>query len=254
MLVVSWTLLQDVSHTRAGFWAAPNSFSPQMKNSVVQTSLPGLARNLEGLQKMQVSGGVGNGGAFSAHGVVLTLLCPTEEQHSCRAARSRGTGTVAHAELHSAVTRGFGGEFMLGWWQWCHWHLLEGDSKVSEPFSPPCPAGKAGGKRPVPLPLGTTSQGIHASLPTPQKLWCPMGPICQKKTFQGDGGARKNASQENQSPLVIRFAVANQKSPCKGVFLLRAHPSFPALQQPDSIWSSALLPAPPGDPSHCCGP
>ncbi|NXP42106.1 PROM2 protein, partial [Leiothrix lutea] len=48
-----WTLLQDVPHTRAGFWAALNSISLQMKNPVVQTSLPGLARNLEGLQKMQ---------------------------------------------------------------------------------------------------------------------------------------------------------------------------------------------------------
>ncbi|NXG18524.1 PROM2 protein, partial [Grallaria varia] len=32
-------------------------FQEEMKNPVVQTSLPGLARNLEGLQKMQVGGG-----------------------------------------------------------------------------------------------------------------------------------------------------------------------------------------------------
>ncbi|NWT07155.1 PROM2 protein, partial [Mionectes macconnelli] len=37
-------------------------FQEEMKNPVVQTSLPGLARNLEGLQKMQVSGRVGGGG------------------------------------------------------------------------------------------------------------------------------------------------------------------------------------------------
>lgn len=178
MLVVSWILLQDVPRTRAGFWASPNSISPQMKNPVVQTSLPGLARNLEGLQKMQVSGGVGGGGAFSAHRDVLTPLCPAEEQHSGRAARSRGTGTVAHAELHGAVSRGFGGESVLGWWQWYHWNLLEGDIEVSEPFSPLCPTGKAGGKCPVPLPLGTTPQGIHVSLPAPKNLWCP---IYQKK-------------------------------------------------------------------------
>ncbi|NXD04043.1 PROM2 protein, partial [Certhia familiaris] len=36
----------------------PVSVSPQMKNPVVQTSLPGLARNLEGLQKMQRNGTV----------------------------------------------------------------------------------------------------------------------------------------------------------------------------------------------------
>uniref|UniRef100_A0A663E8C6 Prominin 2 n=1 Tax=Aquila chrysaetos chrysaetos TaxID=223781 RepID=A0A663E8C6_AQUCH len=34
-------------------------FQEEMKNPVVQTSLPGLARSLEGLQKMQVSGGAG---------------------------------------------------------------------------------------------------------------------------------------------------------------------------------------------------
>ncbi|NXB70017.1 PROM2 protein, partial [Donacobius atricapilla] len=43
-------------------------FQEEMKNPVVQTSLPGLARNLEGLQKMQVSGGAGARGVFSAQG------------------------------------------------------------------------------------------------------------------------------------------------------------------------------------------
>lgn len=52
----------------AGFWAAPDSVSPQLKNPVVQTSLPGLARSLEGLQKMQVSGGAGRGGSWSPRG------------------------------------------------------------------------------------------------------------------------------------------------------------------------------------------
>lgn len=79
-----WTPLQDVPHTGAGFWAAPDSISWQMKNPVVQTSLPGLARNLEGLQKMQVSGGAGGGGALGAHGDALTPLCPAEEQHGGR--------------------------------------------------------------------------------------------------------------------------------------------------------------------------
>ncbi|NWV34897.1 PROM2 protein, partial [Grantiella picta] len=37
-------------------------FQEEMKIPVVQTSLPGLARNLEGLQKMQVSGGAGGRG------------------------------------------------------------------------------------------------------------------------------------------------------------------------------------------------
>ncbi|NXS05982.1 PROM2 protein, partial [Oxylabes madagascariensis] len=43
-------------------------FQEEMKNPVVQTSLPSLARNLEGLQKMQVSGGAGGRGAFRAQG------------------------------------------------------------------------------------------------------------------------------------------------------------------------------------------
>lgn len=179
MLAVSCTPLQDVPHTGAGFWAAPDSISPQMKNPVVQTSLPGLARNLEGLQKMQVRGGAGGWGALGAHGDALTPLCPSEEQHGGRAARSRGAGAVAHAELHGAVSGGFGGESVLGWRQRCHWHSLK---EVSEPFSPPCPTGKAGGKRPVPLPLGTAPQGTHASLPAPKNFRCPMGPICQKNT------------------------------------------------------------------------
>ncbi|KAM4883433.1 prominin-2 [Sylvia borin] len=51
-------------------------FQEEMKNPVVQTSLPGLARNLEGLQKMQVSGGAGSGGGPSAHGAVLTPCAP----------------------------------------------------------------------------------------------------------------------------------------------------------------------------------
>ncbi|KFP67838.1 Prominin-2, partial [Cariama cristata] len=38
--------------------SAINSIFPQMKNPVVQTSLPGLARSLEGLQKMQRNGTV----------------------------------------------------------------------------------------------------------------------------------------------------------------------------------------------------
>ncbi|KAL2296263.1 hypothetical protein Nmel_018563 [Mimus melanotis] len=84
-------------------------FQEEMKNPVVQTSLPGLARNLEGLQKMQVSGGAGGGGAPGAHGDALTPLRPAEEQHGGRAARSRGAGAVAHAEFHGAVAGGFGG-------------------------------------------------------------------------------------------------------------------------------------------------
>uniref|UniRef100_A0A8C3UQX4 Prominin 2 n=1 Tax=Catharus ustulatus TaxID=91951 RepID=A0A8C3UQX4_CATUS len=62
-------------------------FQEEMKNPVVQTSLPGLARNLEGLQKMQVRGGAGGGGALGAHGDALTPLCPSEEQHGGRAAQ-----------------------------------------------------------------------------------------------------------------------------------------------------------------------
>lgn len=239
---MSWTLLQDVSHTRAGFWAVPDSVSLQMKNPVVQTSLPSLARNLEGLQKMQVSGGVGSGGAFSAHGVVLTLLWPTEEQHSGRAARSRGTGIVAHAELHRAVTRSFGGEFMLGCGSGATGTTLKGTSRFLNLSHLPVPQAK----------LGKSVQFLSRLAPhlkvlmhlfQPQKTCgVPWTPSAKKNLLHGDGGARKNANQENRSPLVIRFAVANQKSPCKGVFLLRAHASFPALRQPDSIWSSLHLP------------
>ncbi|NWZ87185.1 PROM2 protein, partial [Poecile atricapillus] len=51
-------------------------FQEEMKNPVVQSSLPGLARNLEGLQKMQVSGGASGGGAPGGPGAVLSPLCP----------------------------------------------------------------------------------------------------------------------------------------------------------------------------------
>lgn len=76
----------------------------------------------------------------------------------------------------------------------------------------------------------------------PQKTFgAPWVPSAKKHPhLQGDGRARKNASQENRSLLEIP--------------LLRAHPSFPALWQPDPIWSSALLPAAPGHPSRCSGP
>ncbi|NWU57678.1 PROM2 protein, partial [Dromas ardeola] len=53
-------------------------FQEEMKNPVVQTSLPGLARSLEGLQKMQVSGRAGGGGCLCAHGDVLTSLSPLQ--------------------------------------------------------------------------------------------------------------------------------------------------------------------------------
>ncbi|NXJ98059.1 PROM2 protein, partial [Corythaixoides concolor] len=53
-------------------------FQEEMKKPVVQTSLPGLARSLEGLQKMQVSGGAGGGGCLRAHGSVLTPLSPPQ--------------------------------------------------------------------------------------------------------------------------------------------------------------------------------
>lgn len=62
--------------SKVGFWAAANSIFPQMKNPVVQTSIPGLARSLEGLQKMQVSGRAGGGGCLCARGDVLTSLSP----------------------------------------------------------------------------------------------------------------------------------------------------------------------------------
>ncbi|GAB0200335.1 prominin-2 [Grus japonensis] len=44
--------------SRVGFQAAAYPIFPQMKNPVVQTSLPALARSLEGLQKMQRNGTV----------------------------------------------------------------------------------------------------------------------------------------------------------------------------------------------------
>ncbi|NWU72879.1 PROM2 protein, partial [Pterocles burchelli] len=53
-------------------------FQEEMKNPVVQTSLPALARSLEGLQKMQVSSGTGGGGCLRACGDVLTLLSPPQ--------------------------------------------------------------------------------------------------------------------------------------------------------------------------------
>ncbi|NXV23480.1 PROM2 protein, partial [Cepphus grylle] len=53
-------------------------FQEEMKNPVVQTSLPGLARSLEGLQKMQVSGRAGGGGCLCARGDVLTSLSPPQ--------------------------------------------------------------------------------------------------------------------------------------------------------------------------------
>lgn len=84
MLAGSWSPLRRAGcgpatlepASRVGFWAVTNSIFPQMKNPVVQTSLPGLARSLEGLQKMQVSGEAGGRGCLRAHGDVLTLLSP----------------------------------------------------------------------------------------------------------------------------------------------------------------------------------
>lgn len=96
---------------RAGFWAAPKlRFPRKMKKPVVQTSLPGLARNLEGLQKMQVSAGTGGGAALGVAGGVLTPPGPAEEQHGGLQARRGGSGAVADAEFHGAVAGGFGGE------------------------------------------------------------------------------------------------------------------------------------------------
>uniref|UniRef100_A0A8B9GJF3 Prominin 2 n=1 Tax=Amazona collaria TaxID=241587 RepID=A0A8B9GJF3_9PSIT len=58
------------------------SIFPQMRKPVVQTSLPALARSLEGLQKMQVSDGEGIRSCLQAHRDILTPLCPPpEEQH-----------------------------------------------------------------------------------------------------------------------------------------------------------------------------
>lgn len=100
----------------AGCWATANSTFPQMKIPVVQTSLPGLARNLEGLQKMQVSGGAGGGGCLPVRGDVLTPLSPpAEEQHRGGAAGRRGPGSVADAKLHGTIAGGFGGESATGW-------------------------------------------------------------------------------------------------------------------------------------------
>lgn len=112
----------------AGCWATANSTFPQMKIPVVQTSLPGLARNLEGLQKMQVSGGAGGGGCLPVRGDVLTPLSPpAEEQHRGGAAGRRGPGSVADAELHGTITGGFGGESATGWGSWsCHGCLSRG--------------------------------------------------------------------------------------------------------------------------------
>ena len=62
--------------SRVGFQAAAYPIFPQMKNPVVQTSLPALARSLEGLQKMQVSSRAGSGGCPCARGDVLTPLSP----------------------------------------------------------------------------------------------------------------------------------------------------------------------------------
>lgn len=209
-----------------------------MKNPVVQTSLPGLARNLEGLQKMQVSGGAGGGGSLGAHGDALTPLSPRRGTARWPGGSQRRRGalwqmqnsTVQSQEALVVSLCRAGGSGAAGTAQRCP---LEGNDGAFEPFSPPCHTGKAGGKRPVPLPLGTAPQGTRESLPALKIMRCPGGPICQKTRLQGDGRARKNASQENWSPLVVGFALANQKSPCKGVFLLRAHPSFPALRQPD---------------------
>ena len=47
-----------------------------MKIPVVQTSLPALARSLEGLQKMQVSGMADSSSFPLAHGTALTPLSP----------------------------------------------------------------------------------------------------------------------------------------------------------------------------------
>uniref|UniRef100_A0A8D0KT04 Prominin 2 n=1 Tax=Strix occidentalis caurina TaxID=311401 RepID=A0A8D0KT04_STROC len=73
------------NHSRAGlqgwFWSTTNSIFPQMKNPVVQTSLSGLARSLEALQKMQVSSrlvGVGLELCWEARHLpsMLPSLCP----------------------------------------------------------------------------------------------------------------------------------------------------------------------------------
>lgn len=86
----SWSLLQwaGCSPTMpgpasgVGIASGTRSISPQMRKPVVQTSLPGLARSLEGLQKMQVSDGEGIRSCLQAHRDILTpLYPPTEEQH-----------------------------------------------------------------------------------------------------------------------------------------------------------------------------
>uniref|UniRef100_A0A8B9I6N9 Prominin 2 n=1 Tax=Anser brachyrhynchus TaxID=132585 RepID=A0A8B9I6N9_9AVES len=64
------------------WWACCGQPNRGMKIPVVQTSLPGLARSLEGLQKMQVSGRAGSRGYLHAQRAVLIPLFPAEEWHS----------------------------------------------------------------------------------------------------------------------------------------------------------------------------
>ncbi|NXX75746.1 PROM2 protein, partial [Urocolius indicus] len=63
------------------------SFQEEMKKPVVQTSLPGLARSLERLQKMQVGVRMGRKGCLGAQGHVLTPLCPLRQRNSTVAGR-----------------------------------------------------------------------------------------------------------------------------------------------------------------------
>lgn len=122
-----------------------------------------------------------------------------------------------------------------GWWlvvlpafaQWCP---CERGNRASAPFSPPCPAGKAGGKRPVPLPLGATPPGTCAVSSSSKKYVVPYGsclPVPQKASYRLTEEPGKTPPREDWSPLVLRFAAANHKHPCSthSISASRAEPS-----------------------------
>lgn len=127
---------------------------------------------------------------------------------------------MADAKLHGAIAGGFGGESLPGWWlvvlpAFAQRRPRKRGDGAFVPISPPCPTGKAGGKRPVPLPPGTAPPGTCAVSFSSEKYIVTYGfHLPQKGSSRVMGEPGKMSSGEDRSSLVLRFAAANQKSPC----------------------------------------
>lgn len=187
MLTASWTPLQDVSHTGATCqgWI---SGSPQL-------GFPADEKPCGADQPARLGeeprGAAENAGERRGRRRGIPR-CPRGRPHPAVPPQRNSTvagrlaaeartlwqmqnSTVQSQEALVVSPCRAGGSGAAGTAQRCP---LEGNDGAFEPFSPPCHTGKAGGKRPVPLPLGTAPKGTCESLPALKIMRCPGGPIC----------------------------------------------------------------------------